>query len=77
MEETQHSSAGMCTQLAGLPHGTGYWDHKVMDNMDPEVVVELQKVILILFVTSVKVPTHYMIYMGSIQCSLKIKPSIT
>ena len=47
MEETQHSSAGMCTQLAGLPHGTGYWDHKVMGNMDPEVVVELQKVILI------------------------------
>jgi hypothetical protein len=35
----------MSTQLAGSPHGTGYWDHKVMGNMDPEVV-ELQKVIL-------------------------------
>jgi hypothetical protein len=37
----------MSTQLAGSPHGTGYWDHKVMGNMDPEVVVELQKLILI------------------------------
>jgi hypothetical protein len=33
----------MSTLLAGSPHGTDYWDHKEMGNMDPVAVLELKK----------------------------------